>query len=105
MSKNMYAYQKQKLLDHVMPLYEQLNDPQDEVSFTLAVTGKGGPEIPTSNSRLSWSDFMDAAQFNQYATLTYHPETNTFGEYPRGVNAMPIPDFNALLHEVPVKGY
>jgi hypothetical protein len=101
----MYKLGKAQLMAHVDPLYDQLNDEQDQVAFTLGVTGKGGPEIPSSNSRLQYGDFMSAEQFNKYATLTYHPETNTFGEYPRGTHAMPIPQFNELMAEVPVKGY
>ena len=93
-------YQKAKaaLLAKVNPSnYGQLSDAQDQVAFVLAICGKNGPDIPGYASKLSWSDFMGAAQFNQYATLVYYPLTNTFGSYSRGATAVPIPTFNALL--------
>jgi hypothetical protein len=99
MSVSDYQKAKKQLLNTVNQAYDQLSDPQDQVAFTLAITSKNGPSIPGYASKLSWSDFMDAAQFNQYATLIYYPLTNTFGTYSRGATAVPIPDFNRLLVE------
>ena len=96
-NKTNYQRAKAALLAKVNQSYSQLTDPQDQVAFTLAICGKNGPSIPGFDSKLSWSDFMGAAQFNQYATLVYYPLTNTFGSYSRGATAVPIPTFNALL--------
>ena len=99
MSKNDYQKAKAALLVTVNAQYGKLSDAQDQVAFVLAITGKNGPSIPGYESKLSWSDFMGADQFNKYATLIYYPLTNTFGNYSRGPNAVPIPEFNQLLHD------
>lgn len=99
MSQKDYAQRKAALLAKVLPIYNKLSDPQQQVAMIVVAMHL---PMPGGGAGLQITDFpgMSVETFGHWDQQPYDATTVTFGGNPSGPSALPVAQYNVLAAQM-----